>query len=263
MSHADAIRDQFTFQAAAYAKAPTITNEAVLQRILAAVQPTPGDEVLDVACGPGILTCALARTVRHTTGIDLTPAMLDQARQLQSEQQLKNMLWFEGDVTRLPFPDATFTLVVCRYAFHHFPNPLEVLAEMHRVCCPGGRIAVIDTAPSRDKSEAFNQMEKLRDTSHQRALPVEEMLDLFAQVGLPQPSFVETLRMDGDLNSLLQRSHCLPGDDARCRQVFEEALTDDRIDMQPRRDGDNILYSFPIAIVIATKVESKAMTAQQ
>ncbi|HEY3930293.1 MAG TPA: methyltransferase domain-containing protein [Candidatus Koribacter sp.] len=250
MSHTDAIRDQFTYQAAAYASAQPIRNEEILNRIVAACDPHADDTVLDVACGPGILTCALAAKAKHATGIDLTPAMLDQARKLQREHNLANLTWLEGDVTHLPFADATFSLVVCRYAFHHFPDPLIVLREMKRVCAKNGRIVVVDTAPAKEKEAAFNRMEKLRDNSHVRALPVEEMLHLFAQAGLREAK-AETLRMAGDLNSLLARSFCQAGDEARCRALYEQALTDDVIDMQPHRDGDNILYAFPVAIYVA------------
>ncbi len=252
MPHADLIRDQFTRQAAAYANAQPIRNEEILERIVRAADPQPEDEVLDIACGPGILTCALAQKVKHATGIDLTPAMLEQARKLQQEQRLTNLKWIEGDVTLLPFAGASFSLVTCRYAFHHFRDPRGALEEMKRVCRKGGRILVVDTAPSREKADAFNAMEKLRDNSHVRALPVEEMLDLFAQAGLADPT-ADTLRMAGDLDSLLARSFCQPGDEARCRQLYEAALTDDQIDMQPRLENGKIVYAFPVAIVVATR----------
>lgn len=255
MSHASSIREQFTFQAAAYAKAQPINNEEILRRILELARPTKQDTVLDLACGPGILTCALAAKTKHATGIDLTPAMLDEARKLQADQGIANIDWVESDVNPLPFGDASFSLVVCRYAFHHFSDPLIVLREMKRVCREDGRIAVIDTAPAREKADAFNRMEKLRDNSHVRALAVEQMAELFVQADLPKPR-IETLRMQGDLNSLLQRSHCQPGEEARCRRLYEDALTDDGIDMQPRREGDNILYAFPVAIYVAKAVHS-------
>jgi hypothetical protein len=76
------------------------------------------------------------------------------------------------------------------------------------------------------------------------------MLTLFSQAGLKDPQ-VETLRMAGDLDSLLARSYCQPGDEARCRRLYEDSLVEDRIDMQPRRNGHNIAYAFPVAIVIA------------
>jgi ubiquinone/menaquinone biosynthesis C-methylase UbiE len=246
----DLIRDQFTRQAAAYANAQPIKNEEILQRIVRAADPQPDDEVLDVASGPGILTCALAQRAKHATGVDLTPAMLEQSRILQAEQHLENLAWIEGDVTRLPFAEESFTLVTCRYAFHHFHDPLAVLKEMKRVCKNGGRILVVDTAPAPEKADAFNRMEKLRDNSHVRALPVDEMLELFAQAGLDDPH-VETLRMAGDLDSLLQRSYCQPGDEARCRKLYEDSLTEDRIDMQPRLENGRILYAFPVGITIA------------
>lgn len=252
MSLSDLVRSQFTYQAAAYAAAQPIKNEEILKHIVALCDPQPADQVLDVASGPGILTCALAAKSKRATGIDLTPAMLEQSRKLQGELGLSNVTWVEGDVTQLPFADASFTLVTCRYAFHHFRDPLVVLLEMKRVCTPGGRLLVVDTAPSREKAEDFNRMEKLRDNSHVRALAVEEMLGVFAQAELPAPK-VECLRMAGDLNALLARSYCQPGDEERCRRLYEESLVDDKIDMQPRREGDNIFYAFPVAIVIARK----------
>lgn len=253
MNHAETVVYQFTRQASAYAAAQPIRNEEILERILGAADPQPQDVVLDVACGPGILTCALARRAQHATGIDLTPAMLEQSRRLQAEQGLTNLTWVEGDVAPLPFADESFSLVTCRYAFHHFRDPLAVLAEMVRVSRKNGRVLVADTAPAAEKADAFNLMEKLRDNSHVRALPVDEMAGLFSRAVL-KDTRVETLRMAGDLNSLLARSYCQPGDEERCRSLYEDSLVEDKIDMQPRREGNNILYAFPVAIVSAVKL---------
>src|ERR1700736_6086357 len=101
-SHRDRILDQFTRQAAPFAAAPAIRNEEALNRIVQWAVTSPDDTVLDVACGPGLLVCAFARVVLHATGIDLTPAMLEQARALQEEQGLKNVSWQLGDVLPLP-----------------------------------------------------------------------------------------------------------------------------------------------------------------
>src|SRR3954470_21595005 len=182
--HKEEILDQFTRQAVPFATAAAIRNEDALNRIVKMAEAGPDDTVLDVACGPGLLACAFARVARHVTGIDLTPAMLEQARALQSQQRLENLTWREGDVLPLPYADATFSIVSTRFAFHHFLDPLAVLIEMRRVCQPGGRIVVADTAPAVDKAAAFNRMERLRDPSHVRALPAEELLELFAAAGL-------------------------------------------------------------------------------
>src|SRR4051794_10628912 len=138
LSHQARILDQFTRQAVPFAAAPAIRSSEALQRIVEMAQASAEDKVLDVACGPGLLVCAFARIVEHAAGIDLTPAMLDQARALQEEQGLRNVSWLRGDVLTLPFPDETFSIVTARFAFHHFTDPLAALREMRRVCRTGG-----------------------------------------------------------------------------------------------------------------------------
>jgi len=72
--------DQSTRQAAAFADAPQIQDEAALRLLLELTQAGPTDAVLDVACGPGLVVCAFAAVVRQAVGIDQVPAMLDRAR---------------------------------------------------------------------------------------------------------------------------------------------------------------------------------------
>jgi 2-polyprenyl-3-methyl-5-hydroxy-6-metoxy-1,4-benzoquinol methylase len=85
-SHRDAILDQFTRQTVPFSTAPGIKDEEALRLVVEATGAGPDDSSLDVACGPGLLVSAFARVVRHATGIDLTPAMLDRARVLQEER---------------------------------------------------------------------------------------------------------------------------------------------------------------------------------
>src|SRR4029077_9768027 len=94
--------------------------------------------------GPRRVACSVAEVARHVTGLDLTPAMIEQAQARQRSKGLTNLTWLVGDAVPLPFPDASFSVVSTRYSFHHFLDPEAVLAEMVRVCSPGGRVAVID-----------------------------------------------------------------------------------------------------------------------
>ncbi len=250
--HSDLILEQFTRQAVPFAEAPSIKDEAALRLVVEFTGAGPADTVLDVACGPGLLACAFARVVRHVTGIDLTPAMLERARALQQAQGLTNLTWRQGDALPLPWPDAGFTLVTARFAFHHFLDPRAVLAEMARVCAPGGRVAVIDSAPAPDKADAFNAMERLRDPSHVRAMPVDELRGLFAAVGLPAPR-VTSYRLEGELESLLARSFPRPGDADEIRRRFRASLADDALGIAARLDGDRIRYGYPVAVLVADR----------
>ena len=251
-AHRDAILDQFTRQAMPFATAPSIRDETALRLVIEFSGGGSDDTVLDVACGPGILACAFAKVARHVTGIDLTPAMLDRARALASEHRLGNVTWQQGDVLPLPYADAAFTLVVSRFAFHHLLDPGAVLAQMRRVCAPGGTVMVIDSAPAPDKADAFNAMERLRDPSHTRALPVVEHLALFAKAGLPEPR--QTFyRLDGELDGLLSRSFPKPGDADRIRALFRASLADDALGIETRRVGEQIHYGFPVAVLAARR----------
>src|SRR3989442_434720 len=147
-THKDSILDQFTRQAVPFSTAPSIKDEAALRLIVEFSGAGPTDTVLDVACGGGLVVCAFARTARHATGIDLTPAMLEQARKNQAAQGLANITWKQGDVLPLPFPDASFTIATSRFAFHHFLDPLAVLPEMNSVSPPHGRGIVADSTPA-------------------------------------------------------------------------------------------------------------------
>ena len=250
--HREAILDQFTRQAVPFSTAPSIKDEAALRTVVEFSGCGRDDTVLDVACGPGILACAFARVARHVTGIDLTPAMLERARALQTEQRLTNMTWRQGDVQPLPFPDSSFTLVVSRFAFHHLLEPGAVLAEMRRVCTPGGTVMVIDSAPAPDKADAFNRVELLRDPSHVRALPLTEHLALFAAAGLPVPR--QTFyRLQTDLEGLISRSFPNPGDADRMRGIYEASLSDDGLDMATHRVGDSLRLSYPVAVLAARR----------
>jgi len=251
LEHKEHILDQFTRQAVPFATAAAIRNEDALNRIVKMAQAGPEDTVLDVACGPGLLACAFARVARHVTGIDLTPAMLEQARALQRQQGLENLTWQEGDVLPLPYADDSFSIVSARFAFHHFLDPLAVLKEMRRVCRPGGRVVVADSAPAADKSDAFNRMERLRDPSHVRALPPEEHRALFAKAGLPEPRVQPDLA-PGDVESLLARSFPREGDADRIRQLFAESLEHDDLGMAAVRTDGKICFAFPTLILAST-----------
>lgn len=252
MDHSARILDQFTRQAVPFATASAIRNQEALDRIVNLTEAGPDDTSLDVACGPGLLACAFARVVRHATGVDLTPAMLEQARKTQTEAGLTNLTWQQGDVMALPFPDSHFSIVSSRFAFHHLLDPLAALQEMKRVCKPGGRIVVADMAPAPEKADALNAEERLRDPSHVRALTEAQLVALFSQAVLDRPQITH-YRLEGELEGLLSRSFPNAGDADRIREMFEDSLQDDALDMATRRKDGKILYGFPVSVLVSVR----------
>jgi len=251
-SHTDIVVDQFTRQATPFANAASMRDADALRLLVEFSRAGADDTVLDVACGPGLVVGAFAKVVRHASGIDLTPAMIDKAREHAAALSLTNVTWHVGNVAALPFPDRSFSLVVSRFAFHHFVDPLGVLREMARVCMRGGRVVIADVAASDDetRSDAFNRMERLRDPSHTRALTLAEWRRLFVDAGLPAPR--ETYYdVRGELEGLLATSFPAEGDVAVIRRMFADSLANDGLGMKTRRKDDKILLSYPIAILAA------------
>src|SRR2546425_2264276 len=258
-AHRDLIVEQFTKQAVPFSTAPGVRDEEALRLLVDFTGAGPEDTVLDVACGPGLVVCALAAVVRHATGIDVTPAMIERARALAAEKELGNVGWKVGDVLPLPYRDGAFSLVVSRFAFPHFPEPRAVLAQMKRVCAPGGRVVLVDVAASEDPAEAtaLNRMEKLRDPSHVRALTRAELRALFPDVGLPAPR-AAFYQLKSELEGLLERSFPEPGDAERIRQMFVESLDGDGLGLGTRRRGETIVFAYPVAVLAAIKVAPAA-----
>lgn len=243
------ILDQFTRQAVPFAEMPAHSNDEANRLLIEMANIGPTDTVLDVACGPGLVACAVAQTARHVTGIDLTPAMIEQAQVRQRTMGLTNLTWLIGDAVPLPFSDASFSVVVTRYSLHHFLDPRAVLVEMVRVCQPQGRIAVIDVfTSSPEQAEAYNRVEKLRDPSHVRALSLEELTGLCHDVKLRD---IKTgfYKLDVQLEALLASSFPNPGDDARIRQTFEADIGVNRLGVGACRKDGAIHFAFPVVVI--------------
>lgn len=99
-----------------------------------------GQRVLDVGCGTGVVAITAARLGAKVVGLDLTPALLERARE-NSKVAGVDIEWHEGDAEQLPFPDASFDVVLSQFGHIFAPRPDVAISEMLRVLKPGGTIA--------------------------------------------------------------------------------------------------------------------------
>lgn len=184
--------EEFSRQAASMSQAAIFNDETILNRIRDfacgsnAAPGVPTARVLDVACGPGIVVAHLASHCREITGCDITPAMLDKARERCVAKGITNARFVPGRVEALPFDDEAFDVVVSRSAVHHFADPPAAFREMARVTRKGGRIITVDVAASETEADArlHNALEILRDPSHVRMLSRSELHRAITQAGL-------------------------------------------------------------------------------
>ena len=120
------------------------------EALVAAAAPAPGERVLDVACGTGIVARLAASRVGPTgvvAGADVTQGMLAVARAAASAAGTP-VQWYETAAESMPLPDAAFDTVFCQLALQFFRDKAAAVREMHRVLAPGGRVWVSVPAPT-------------------------------------------------------------------------------------------------------------------
>jgi len=117
-----------------------MVTASVAPKLVAFAGIEPGLRVLDVGCGTGVVAMTAARKGARVTGADLTPALLERARENASIMGLE-VEFHESDVEALPFAEGSFDVVVSQFGHMFAPNPAQATAEMLRVLKPGGTIA--------------------------------------------------------------------------------------------------------------------------
>jgi ubiquinone/menaquinone biosynthesis C-methylase UbiE len=234
--HASTVQAAFARQARGFARSPLQTDPRRLRRLIEFIGPRPGERLLDVACGPGIVASALEAEGMLAFGIDLTLEMIREAVTRKGR-------YVRGEVSRLPFRDATFDAAVCRNSFHHFDRPSEVMSEMGRVLRPGGRVVVEDMRAPDDLAQRAYQatIERLRDDSHTRTLTSGEFMELARAAGLSAAGTIPvTLNIDFD-EWIDRACHDAKKRD-RARRMMEACLEQDRCGVKVWRDGGRLMF---------------------
>jgi SAM-dependent methyltransferase len=144
---------QRTWSEGDFAMVATI-HQGVSENLCEAVDVSPGERVLDVACGSGNTAIAAARRFTEVVGVDYVPALLDRGRQRAAAEQLQ-IAFREGDVEALPFPDAGFDVVLSTFGAMFAPDQRKAAAELLRVCRPGGRIGMTNWTPDGFTGQMF------------------------------------------------------------------------------------------------------------
>jgi ubiquinone/menaquinone biosynthesis C-methylase UbiE len=113
--------------------------------VVALADPRPGERVLDIACGTGVVARLAAQQVGPTgnvTGLDLNPGMLAVAASVTASDPSTSapITWREASATNMPLPDGAFDVVYCQLGLQFFPDRPAALREMHRVLVAGGRV---------------------------------------------------------------------------------------------------------------------------
>ncbi len=179
-------RDQFGANAANYATSRVHAKGASLARMVELVEPQSEWHGLDIATAAGHTAFAFAPHVTHMVATDLTPEMVELADSRAADLGISNVSTEIADAEALPFDDATFDLVTCRIAPHHFPDQPAFISEVARVLRAGAIFALVDNVVPDDHEVALfcDDWEQRRDPSHVNCLSLEEWSQLCERFGL-------------------------------------------------------------------------------
>lgn len=182
----ESIREEFTHQTDTFARAEALKGAEILGAVVDLVPADLEARWLEVACGPAMIGRAIAPKLCSLHGVDLTPAMIEKAREEAGREGIANVEFSLGDATALEFEDASFDGAVTRFSLHHVPAPQRVVEEMARVVRPGGFVVISDHARDDDATAAawVEEIERLRDPSHWASLTPARLRAIGAAAGL-------------------------------------------------------------------------------
>jgi len=224
-AHEKVVEAQFGPRAKAYVESAVHARGPDLEALEAIIGAIAPAHALDLGCGGGHVSYLMARHARAVTASDLSPAMLAAVAASARERGLTNIATAEGPAERLPFEDARFDFLACRYSAHHWRDFEAGLRQARRVLKPGSRAVFIDAyAPGTALFDTHLQaVELLRDTSHTRDYSVAEWMAGLGRAGFTYER-MQTWRIRMDYPVWIARMRT-PDENARAIRALQEAAS--------------------------------------
>jgi len=241
-------------RAEAYARHPIVRRPLLRARFARFAGAQGYHHVLDVGTGGGHNAFAFARRCASVNAVDWRSHLLLLARRESARRRLSNLTLTEADPAALPFPDDSFDLVTSAAAIHHFAAASRALAEMVRVCRPGGTVALEDVVTSEQEVRAryHNRLERLRDRTHQRCLTLSQLVALLGGLGLwlRKLEVQESIR---ELSEWLAVAGPPTRRAERIRHLLQGSAEQDLSGLSVQAEDDTFLFIQQVAWVRAVK----------
>ncbi|MHC3468760.1 class I SAM-dependent methyltransferase [Streptomyces sp. 7R007] len=241
-----------------FARSEVHRSSPTMEALHETLGPQTGSAICDVACGAGHLALSFADEYpARLVGVDPAPSMLESFRKLAAERSA-TVETVQAAAEELPFPDASFDLVVSRLAPHHFQDIRQAVGEMARLLRPGGRLAVIDLEGHDDpETDALNhELEILHDPTHVRSYTLAEWVGLLQDAGLNVP-VARGEQAESRTGVPVKRWCEIASSGAEAEQAIRRRLAgapeERRAALGIRQDGEEFLIPVRTCMVIGVK----------
>jgi SAM-dependent methyltransferase len=230
------------------------------REVLARLPPRPGAHCLDLGCGQGNTTRCIAEVLQPAScvGIEYDPALVDYAATRSDNPAC--VTFQQGDATRLPFPDASFDVVFCRYLLIHMADPMAVVSEMLRVLKPGGYAIAYEADFVVEMSDppcpALDSINKIWKGLFQNPSAGRRLVGYFRKAGATRIKAGALSQLEHE-GTILRRIYRLSGEAtgplAVSRGVLDEAEARDMVAglIRLEEDPQAVVVKFPDMWVIA------------
>lgn len=202
-----------------------------LEHLLQRLDGLSGERILDLGTGDGYVAFAMAKRWPgcRVTGLDVAPEAVARNRMKAAEFGLTNVEFHTYDGVEFPYSNARFTSAICRYAFHHCPQPEITAAELARVLNKRGHLVLSDPVPSPpDEGGFIEAFQTLHGDGHHCFHPEKPLVQLFQAAGFERKSvFASSFR--GPRISDSQYEELLAQTAKTIRDAYAIQIQDDRI----------------------------------
>lgn len=206
LNHSMKTDEQFGKSASAYLSSTVHSQGPDLIDLAGKFVDATCGHVLDLGCGAGHVSFAVAPRVKSVIAYDLSARMLQVVRGEAERRNLKNIATQQGQAEQLPFANASFDWVCTRYSAHHWQDVGQAVKEVFRVLKPGGMFIVIDSCTSENPliDTHMQAIELLRDGSHVRNYTLAEWSRTLEAEGFQIESY-KSWKIDLEFNPWVER----------------------------------------------------------
>jgi ubiquinone/menaquinone biosynthesis C-methylase UbiE len=248
------VKRQFDKQAKNFSSWSVTKNKEYQEAYFKFCEIVSQDTLLDFACGTGDYAIAAAPRVKYAYGVDISKGMIEIAKNKAEQLNVKNVSFLCNPVESTPFEDESFSIIMCRSAFHHFHAYGCIFDEMVRCCQTGGRISIQDIVayPDEKIDNFFEEFEREVDISHHKTMSKEFIKTLYAQRSI---TIKKTFEVEVDLNFQDYIGHARQSEESKTRisKLLEKGLNDPDISKYFFIKDQNLFFKREVLGILGEK----------